>query len=220
MVRYGNLMVVAFVLNFLSCAGQEQGAIDNFLKAVRDKDDAARGAVSSMDFPGEVSSWEVVDMGTESTEKFQLPELQRMVQATKSDYDAHLEKRGYFMRDNARIYKEHQSKLAEDPDFQFKGELAEFDEQWKKSLQEEQELEGKMKEANAAMQRERSAATVSIMGGSVTETFEGEVLVREALVNVDDAPYKITIRKYDLVDKTSNNKPRSRWIVTDIQKQN
>ena len=219
MVRYGNLIVGAFVLNVLSCAGQEQGAIDNFLKAVRDKDDAARGAVSSVDFPGEMTSWKVVDMGTESVETFRLPELRRAVQSTKGDYDTHIEKRGYFMRDNARIYKEHQARLEEDPEIQFKGELAAFDEQWKKSLKEEQELEAKMQEANAAMQRERSTATVSIMGGSVTETFEGEVLVRKALVNVDDTPYEFTIRKYNLVDKTSSNKPRSRWIVTDIQKQ-
>ena len=219
MFRYRTVMMGMIVFCWLSCGGQEQGAIDTFLKAVKDKDDSARGAVSSVDFPGELNSWKVVDTGTEATESFRLPELQRQVQATKSDYDTHLEKRGYLMRDNARLYKEHKAKLEENPDFQFKGELAEFDEQWKKSLQEEQELEGKMQEANAAMQRERSTATVSIMGGSVTETFEGEVLIREALVNVDDKPYKFTIRKYNLVDKTTNNQPRSRWIVTDIRKQ-
>jgi hypothetical protein len=208
----------AIVFSFLSCGGPEKGAIDTFLKAVKDKDDAARGAVSSVGFPGEVSSWEVVDMGAEATETFRLPELRRKIRDAKGDLDTHIEKRGYFMRDNVRLYREHEARLKENPEAQFKGELAEFDGEWQKILQEEQELDGKMQEANAEMQRERSTATISLMGGTVTEALEGEVLVREALVNVDETPYKFKIRKYDLVDKTTKNKPRSRWIVTDIQK--
>jgi len=219
MFRYRALMMGTMVFCFLSCSGQEQGAIDAFLTAVKDKDDAARGAVSSVDFPGDVTSWKVEDMGTESTESFRLPELRREVQSAKRDCDTHLEKRGYLMRDNALVYKEHKAQLEENPEVQFKGELAEFDEQWKKSLQEEQELQAKMQEANAEMQREQNRATISIMGGSVTETFEGEVLVREALVNVDGTPFRFTICKYNLVDKTSSNQPRSRWIITDIEKQ-
>jgi hypothetical protein len=213
------MISIAIALSLLACGTQEEGAINAYLKAVRDKDDAARGAVSSLSFPGEVSGWEIVEMGAETTETFRLPELRRAVKEAKADYDTHIEKRGYFMRDNARIYKEHKARLEENPDATFKGELAEFDEQWKKSIQEEQELEVKMQEANAAMQRERNTATISIMGGSVTEDFEGEVLVRKAQVNVDGIPYRFTVCKYNIVDKTTNNMPRSRWIITDIQKQ-
>jgi hypothetical protein len=219
MFKYGILIVLAVVFCFVSCGGQEETAIDTFLQAVKDKDETALGVVSSVGFPGDVSSWEIVEIGPEATETFHLPELRRKALNAKADLDMHVEKRGYFMRDNARVYKEHQAVLQENPDAELKGDLAEFDEKWQEFLQEENSLGEKLQAANADVQREQNTATISLMGGSVTEVFEGDVLVREALVNVDQTPYKITIRKYNLMDKTTNNRPRSRWIVTDIQKQ-
>lgn len=224
MCRYGRLLVFSAMVCSLSCGGQEQKAIDTFLGAVQSGDEAARSAVSRVGFDEAFESWNVVEVGPESTEPFRLPELRRTAQEAKSDLDLQDEKNAYFIRDNRDIYERYQAQLQKDPDYQFKGDLAKFHEEWQERSEEQKRLEAELERVTTEMQRERATAAISLMGGSVTDDFEGEVAVREARVNVvhgegGETPYRFTLRKYNLVNKTTNHSPRSRWIITGILEQ-
>ncbi len=78
-----------------------------------------------------------------------------------------------------------------------------------------------MEEANRALQREKLAAGISLMGATVTDDLDGEVITKEARVNVTtsagEKSYLITLKNYNLVNQQNQANIRSRWIVADVQ---
>jgi hypothetical protein len=220
MLRHRELLVFLGVACLLSCGGPDKQAINAFFSAVESGDEKARAAVSSVDFPGAVESWEIVEVVKEvTTVPFALPELREQVRVAQTEVDFQAQKYGIFLDDNKRLHQQYKARLASNPDFEFKGELAEFKEELDALNEEEKRLKSELDESNRRMEAERNAAGISLMGASVTGDFDGEVDVMEYSVRVNDKPYKFTLSKYNLVNKVNQMKPRSRWVITDIQEQ-
>jgi hypothetical protein len=217
MLRFKEIVfsVVAFVL--LSCAGPETQAINTFMNAVKNGDDAARAAVSTADFPGDVGTWEVVELSPETTVPCQLPELREKLREANRDKEFHAQKYGIFLNDNKEIHQQYLAQMEKDPDAELKGRLAEYKEELDKMDQEEKRLAQLVKDINGELEKSRSAAGISLMGATVTDDFEGDVGVIEASVLVDDQPYTFTLRKYNLINTANQSSPRSRWIISDIK---
>jgi hypothetical protein len=207
----------------VSCGGPEAQTIGAFFAAVQSGDDQARAAVSNVGFPGEADSWGMGELVNESTESFKFPELRQKVRQAQSELEFFNQKWGNFLSDNERLHEQYQARIKQDPDYEFKGDLAEFKEEMDALLEEEKRLQKHVEDTSRQMETERNSAGVSLMGSTVTGDFEGEVAVKEYLVRVTSGSgeklYKFTLSKYNLVNKSNQSKPRSRWAITKIEEQ-
>ncbi|MFQ5788964.1 MAG: hypothetical protein ACE5JI_00645 [Acidobacteriota bacterium] len=220
MLRLRHLAVSSVVVCLVACEGPEQSLLNRFFTAVQQGNEDAVAAMSLASFPGEVQSWEVVEVGAESSEAFRLAELRREAADAKGDLDFQLEKNALFLQDNQSTYDRYKARHDKDPDYEFKGKLAEFQEEWEKRLKQQRALERKAEETNEAAKKERQAARMSINQG-VTDSLSGDVVTKEVTVKVNDGSadkiYVFTLRRYKLVDRERNITPMTRWIIADIQ---
>jgi hypothetical protein len=219
MLRYRELVIFVALACLFSCGGGETQAIKTFMSAVQAGDEAAQAAVSTVDFPGEVGTWEIVEVSPETTVPCQLPELREKLRAANQDVDYHAQKFGNFLADNKDLRERYESQIAKDPDYEFKGELAEYKAQWDELSQEEKRLAQIAKDTANEMDKKKAAAGISLMGATVTDDYDGDVAVKEAVVRVNDELYTFTLSKYNLVNQVNQSRPRSRWIISDIKKQ-
>lgn len=221
MFRCRGLAAFSFLVLLLSCGGQEQQALGTFFDAEQSGDNTALAAVSVVEMPVDVQSWEIVEIGTESTETFNLPELLRAVRDAKREVDYHAEKMGIFMDDNKSIHKQYMDQLEKDPEAEFEGDLAEHQKKWEELLQVEKDLAATHKQANRAVEIERACAGVSLMGSAVNENLEGDVAIKQAQVNVnsgsEEKVYLFTLKNYSLFNTKNQIQQRSRWIIADIK---
>ena len=66
-------------------------------------------------FPGDVESWELVEIGAESRAPFTLPELHEKLAKKRSELRIETEKNSNFAGDNKSLFDEYQKKHAENP---------------------------------------------------------------------------------------------------------
>jgi hypothetical protein len=215
------LIILVFGSGLVSCGGPDQKALDTYLKAVRNKDKVAMAAVSSVDFPETVQSWEVVEIGAESIEPNPLKNMARTLKEAEMDLKYIAEKDYLLLSDNQHHYKRYKAALEKDPDTEFKGELAEFHKEYTEIRSKGAEMEKAVEVAKRAYEREKLAAGISLMGGTASPGMAGEVAVKQALVNIvtsaGEKPYRITLKNYQLINPEGQVKMRSRWIVTSVE---
>ena len=223
MFRSRGLVALSFFILLLSCGGQEQQTLGLFFDAVQSGDETARATVSAVEMPVKVQSWEIIEIGEQSTAPFALPELLKKARNAKRETDYHAEKMGIFIDDNRATHERYKNQMNHDPDAELKGDLVEHHEKWEELIQEEKELAAAMKQANRDMELERNAAGISLMGAAVNENLDGDVATNEVLVNVDtgtgEKRYRFTLKNYSLFNTKNQIQQRSRWTITDIQEQ-
>lgn len=222
MGRIRSLLVVSILGLMVSCSGGEQQILKTFFVAVQGGDNATLSGISVARFPGTVSSWEILEVGAESTEPFTLAALHAEFLKTKEALDKKKEEDEFFARMNAEKAREYQKRIAADPEYEFKGEMAEFQTEWKTRLGQQKELEAKLKEARRAVDELRDAAALSL-NTVVNDNFEGDVRGKTVRLKVNDGSqdkiYSFTLQRFELSDTERNLTPMSRWVITEIQEQ-
>jgi len=217
MLRHKAFLFLLILIFFVSCGGPDQQALDTYFKACRDGDKPAMAAVSSIEFPEKVDSWEVVELGPESVVPFPLKKLMRTKRLAEMDLKNIAEEDYLYVSDNQHLYKRYQAAIEKDPDAELEGDLADFQQKFKDIRKRGEETEKAVEEANRALGREKASTSISLLGATVTDQLDGEVAIKEALVNVNGEPYRLTLKNYHLVEKQSQSKMRSRWIITEVQ---
>jgi hypothetical protein len=211
------------VLVLVSCGGPDQQALNTYFKAVRNKDKPAMAAVSAVDFPETVQSWQIIEIGPESVTPSPLKGLRRTLREANMDLKYIAEKDYLFLSDNQHLYRRHKAQIEKNPDAEFKGELAEFHQEFQEIRKKGEEAEQAVEKATREFEREKLAAGISLMGATVTDDLDGEVLTKEARVNVKtpagEKIYLITLKNYNLVNQQNQSKMRSRWIIAEVKEQ-
>jgi hypothetical protein len=223
MSRHKAIIVFSALVILVSCGGPDQRALNNYLKAVKNGDKVAMAGVSSVEFPETVESWNIMEVGPESVAPFPLKELSRKLREAKMDLQYIAEKDYLFLSDNQHLYRRYKVRIERKPDADFKGELGDFHRQFKEIRKQGEEAEKAVEIANREYQREKLVVGISLMGTMVTDHLDGEVITKEAEVNVTtpagENSYLITLKNYNLVNQQNQAKIRSRWIVTDVREQ-
>ena len=213
------ILIAAVALVVASgCTGQEEQVVDMFFSAVQGRDDAAMERVSLAKFPGDVQSWELVEIGPESEAPFTLPELHEKLAKKRSKLRIENEKNANYAGDYRALFDEYKKKRAEDPEATFTGKLGEFQLEWEERMAKQGELEKEVEALNEQAQALRSAAGLSL-NTAVNENFAGDVKEKELRLKVNDKSYTFKLHRYELVDKERNMSPIARWIITDIKEQ-
>jgi hypothetical protein len=215
-------LVSATLVSLWACGGPEQATVDQFFRAAKDKDTTTVAYMSAVSPPGEVESWKVVDVTSRSTEPFTLPDTVAKFKVAEKERNASLEERNKFSKDNKEALEQVITKLRDDPEYKFKGKLADIQTQWAKFLDDRKEKERVYQELKRTMDRETNVASKSVVRQVNVGTFHGNIAVTEMLMNLklkdqSDLPFKLTLRKYDLSGPESDQVENARWIIADIE---
>ncbi len=224
MPKIREVLVSSVVVGLVACGSGDGRLIGRFFQALESGEEATLYALSRVRFPGNPESWEIVNVGPESTVPYQVPELSRKVEEAQRDVSYHSDKFGLFVSDNQVAYDEYQSLLKKDSELKATDKLGEFQEEVENFQKEAERLEQISQSAAHERDVERSAAGLSLMGASGIDDLDGEVLSKEVLVKVKtreagEKTYVFDLRHYDLFNKTNNGKPRSRWIIAGIREE-
>ena len=221
MLRLRPLAMLVVLLG-VACSGGQQEVVSSFLTAVQTGNEDAANAASVVAFPGEVKSWEIVEVGPVSSEPFALAALQSKLSELSRERRAEKDKNAYFVQDHRSAYDEYTAKHEKDPEYEFSGEMAEFQKEWEEKLGAEEELDRAAAEVYKEISRLKAAAGLSL-SVTVNENFEGEASAIDLILKVNDGStektYTFTLHKFDLVDKKRNINPIGRWIITDVEEQ-
>lgn len=216
--RVGAFVVAASLLG-LGCSGPEQGVVDSFFAAVQKGDESAAKIVSTVAFAGAARSWEIVEVGPQTREPFALPMLQAKVSELSDERRSNKEENEAFLESHESLFEQYQAKREQAPDYEFTGELADFQHQWEGRRDKQEELDHTEIDLLKRIDLLRAAAALSV-NYSVDEGFEGDVLGEEVTVKVDDGSseknYTLTLQKFDIVDAKRNINPIGRWVITEI----
>ena len=207
---------------FWGCGSPEQATIDQFFLAAKSNDSATLAAMSAVSPPGPVESWEMVEISSQSTVPFELPELSRQKNEAEKVRDAQLEEgRDYLAYNTEALDQKIIPKLQEDSSFVFDGELGEIQQAWSILVQDRKVKERAFQDLNRAVEQEIKLAGKSVMRQTAIEPLVGDVAITEVLMMVkspEEGPkmYSITLRKYELSLPDSDRAEPSRWIIVDI----
>ena len=218
-MRTVKILALSFIAALcLSCTSQpEQRVLTAFVNALQAGDDAAAAQVSLVEFPGKVSTWEIVEVGPESSEPFQLHKLQEERSTMVKDLEAMVAKNDLFIQDNEELFYEYKPRKDKDPETEFTGALKEFDEDLSARMEKQNALDQQIRDAGVVIDALKKAAALSTNTPGLGSSYDGDVLGKEAKVKFDDKNYTVTFKQYALVHTVNNLRPMARWIITDIQ---
>ena len=218
-MRTVQILVLSFIAAVgLSCTGQPgERELTTFGNAVQAGDEAMVARVSLVEFPGKASTWEIVEIGPESSEPFPLIERIEERSAMAKELEAMVDKTNVFLQDNEELFYEYKPRKDKDPETEFTGKLKEFDEEFSALMKVQTDQDQKIRDAGKAIDALKKAAALSTNTPGLGTKFEGDILEREAKVKFDNKDYTITLTQYALVNTEHNIRPMTRWIITDIQ---
>ena len=188
------------------CGGAEQEVLRKFFRATMSGDRSTVAGVSLVSFPGgAVQSWDVVEVGPTSRDPFKLGELRSRAESAKLERVAQFAVFSDFRLANYQDLLRIEERLEQNPDYQFQGKLADLNAEYQFYRKERAVLELDLREIKKAMEDEKKPARKSVMTSDDIELFDGEVLTREVLINVQtdsdpEATYRFTLKKYQLTN--------------------
>jgi hypothetical protein len=214
--------VCAILASLWACGSPEQAAIDQFFRAAQANDSTTLAYMADVSSPVEVESWKVVEVSSRSTEPFTLPELLERFDTAKKERDTAQQERQKFAKDNQDALEQIIPKLRDNPEYVFKGKLAEIQAKWTEFLKVREEKEHAFQELKQAVNRETSVASKSVMRQVDVGTLRGSIAVTQMLLNLKskdhgELPFKATLRKYDLSAPGSDRPEPARWVIVDFE---
>jgi hypothetical protein len=219
MKRIAWMALVSLALIALSCGAPEQHVVQTFFTALQGGDTVAAAGVSVAEFPGSVTSWEIVEVGPESMEPFGLSVLREEFQALEAALEKEKRAGEVFLEKNASQAEEFQKRLMRDPNYEFRGDLADFKTAWDARVKAQEDLNAKIEVMRQRITDLRSAAGLSL-NTNVGDSFDGEVKGKLLRLKVNDGSeeksYTFKLQRFELSDKERNLTPMARWIITEI----
>ena len=206
----------------VACGSPEQSTVDQFFRAAQSGDRTTVAAMSSASPPGEVESWDVVEVTSRTSVPYALPELQRRLAKARKSRDDQLEEGRNYLVGHREALDQIIPKLNEDSSYRFDGELGVVQQEWSALVDERKLKEGAYQDLNRAIEAELKNADKSIMSEVDLEFLYGDIAVTEVLVTIqapgaEPEPYTVTLRKYDLARSEDARNEPSRWIIVDIE---
>lgn len=206
----------------VACSSGQQQIVTSFLTAVQTGNEDAAKSASLVEFPGDVESWEIVEVGPVSSQPFAFAELQAKLSALSRERRTTKDTNAYFVQEHQNAFDEYTAKREQDPDYEFSGEVAEFQKEWEEKRGEEEKLDRAATDVYKEISHLKSAAGLSL-NTSVNEKFEGEASATDLILKINDGStdktYRFTLQKFDLVDTERNISPIGRWVITAIEEQ-
>ena len=223
MLRFKALifLISPLTLQLIACGGgSERALLRTFFTALQSNDNTTIASMSAVGFEGTVEAYEILSAGEETVQPFRLAELEEAADQAKVMRDEHWEEFGVFQDEHFDDLEVIRQRVEEDREYRFSGRRGEVQTEWDQWREERSGYETALRDASAAVDKERSQASMSVMGNTTLAGFGGEVATTEVMVNVTtteegEKPYRFTLSRYRLT--AGENSPPSRWIITGIE---
>lgn len=206
----------------LSCSAGEERAVSTFFNALQGGDEAVASGVSLVEFPGEVRAWEIVEVGPEFEEPFELVSMRQRLAERRKELEALQAENQSFGEANVELYRQYHAAREKDPKSELSGKVGDFGADWESRMEKQKELESALEEIQAEIDALRNAARLSL-NSMVTDNYAGAVKGKEVRMRIDDGSgpkdYRVVVKRYELADQENNITPMARWIITDIDDQ-
>ena len=181
-------------------------------------DAASVAALSAVAFPETPEAWNLETVLSDRREPFPLPALERAVEEATAARDRHFHEFTAFRIENVEELKAILAAAARSGT-KFTGRRAELYLAFEKHREERRLLEETLREARQEAESELALVRRSLLSEADSSKREGEVWIRERLVEVavqgQEKPYRFTLKKYLL--SAGGEEARSRWVITDIR---
>ena len=214
--RFGALLVVLGLAAAGCGGGSEAKVIEQYLKALRAKDNMTLSSFSAARFEQPVQSWSIKGTVEENKEPMPLPELMRKMKDSEAALSQNMkEYKAYYQAHPNEV--EQVNKLSHDA--KPTGRLQSTFSDWQKFTQKERDLKKSLAESREAVEREKRTMTFSLGPVTDVESLQGEVETKkvevELTINGQSQPYLITVRKYN-VKRESGPPVTSRWMIQNV----
>ncbi len=215
-------LVISTSLLFLTCRGPEEEFLDKFFDAVRIGDHVTLAGVSVVGFSGPVDSWEVLEVRPEVREPFRLADLRRRAVEADDEVERQFVEFSEFRKRHLEEFEMIRDRLDEEPEYRFRGEWGEIQAEFERFRDRYDDLYSRRQSIRQAIDRESMLVKMSLMSAEEIDHLRGEVVIKDVLLKVmtsetGETSYLFTMRKYDLVNRETEFKPPSRWIITAIE---
>lgn len=217
----GFTVTAALAALTIACGSQEGQVIDNFFRATQAKDTQTVASFSMVQFDQPVKSWNVKSVGEEQRAPAPLGSLAAAHEAAEAAATENKkEERAYFDSHPLEVDKVRTLIESESP---IPASLQDVAADWKRFIDADKDLEQKVGESRKAYDRERRIVTMSTGKGAEADAFVGDVITKEATVEVDSGAgpktYLIQLRMYDVTAAGKGPKIMSRWLIQSITPQ-
>ena len=189
MRQFQILSVLFFSALGLSCTPPEQNTLTQFVSAVQAGNETAASQVSLVDSPAEFTTWEIGEIGPESSEPFPLMELLERKAAADEELKAMIKKNDAYIQENEALYIKYKPQKDKDPDTEFEGELKAFDETFSARMDEQKELIRKISQTDREIDELKKAAALSTSTPGISSGYDGDVKAKQARLKLDDTDY-------------------------------
>jgi hypothetical protein len=217
MRKYQILALLVFLSSALACTPPEQTTLSEFVTAVQSGNETAVNQVSLVESPSEFSTWEIGEIGPESSEPFQLIELLDGRAATVQELEATMKANDTYLQENEELYLKYKPLKDKDAETAFTGELAAFDEEYSARMEKQKGLNREISQTGRRIDEVKKAAALSTRTPGITSGYDGDVKAKEAQLKLDDTDYTVTLKLYALIHTEHQIEPMARWIITDIR---
>lgn len=205
-----------------SGGGVEEEMLARFFRSIEQEDRTTMSGVSMVNFPGgAASSWEIIEIGAETSGPYRIPELREEVTTGERRRDEQFQVLYAFRQGNAEAIDAIAARRERDPEARIGGRLGEIDEAWEAHQAERRRLVTALSEAQMALEGERRRTQRSLLREAAVDYLTGSVREKEVMVRVHEVEtgprdYRFTLFRYDLVNQFDNEVP-SRWLIVGIE---
>lgn len=217
MRKFQILALVVSVAVCVSCTPPEHTTLTQFINAVQSDNETAAKQVSLVDSPSEFTSWEIGELGPESSSPFPLIELLDEKMSLEEELKAMIQANDKYIQDNEKLYLKYKPMKDQDAETEFTGELEEFDVEFSARMDKQKGLNRKIAQTDRKVDELKKAAALSTSTPGISTGYEGEVKEKEAKLKLDATDYTVTLKQYALVHTEHQIEPVARWIITDIR---
>jgi hypothetical protein len=213
--RFGLVLVAS---GAVACGGGEDAAVESYLAALSAGDERALQEAGVAKIEEKVEAWAKLGSSQETTIPVTLPELAKRHVELAAELDAHRKVSGKFALDHLSDVNAVKKLLEEEKEVPEK--LREVADGWQELSAKEAELQGAVREAQAAMEQEKRVCQLSAGDASDLTTAGGEIRVKQVDLNLtvggEAKPYVMTLRRY-MLEETDVPHEISRWVVYDLK---
>ncbi|MBK5257093.1 MAG: hypothetical protein JJE39_13770 [Vicinamibacteria bacterium] len=217
----GFAAAAALAASTIACGSQEGHVIESFFRATLAKDSQTVSSFAVVQFDEPLKSWKVKSIGEEQRVPTPLGDLAAAHNAAEEAAAQNKRDQGAYF--NAHPLEVDTVKSMVENGAAVPAKLQETAAAWKKFMDADNELKGKVSETQGAYDREKRLVTMSTGKGPDADSLVGDLVTKTAIVEVDTGvevkTYAIQLRKYDVAPTGQATKVMSRWLIQSITPQ-
>jgi hypothetical protein len=210
------LAALAVAVLGVACGGDEKTVVDQYINAVKAKDNQTISSFAAVTFDKPVESWKITSTSAEQKAPLTAPDLAAKVRELEGQVSANQKEARASIDAGQADEVKALRRAGKAVPANLQAAAAAFD----KANQTDTDLRKQLSQTKADLEKERRAMTKSVGQLDSVDGLTGQVLSKTVEIDLTikdekPAPYVMTLRKYEL--QREGPRSVSRWVVADLK---